>query len=537
VPYQAYGLSMALPFWEALAREKMDYTDLAWLRGLGKARLALGANDNARLDVAPYGDFYGWSTDQTVQVLRTAAARFQDGLAEAAAQRWLQAGHRTTDLPSLWYEVQEYITYDPGVVAADVTALPLDTALYDLQAGVLRSSWQPGALTLTFKAGVFGGRSNFDRVKAGGVGHITWGHDHNDDMSFWLYQAGWLAPEAAGYDAGTTANYTYKANQTAYHNSVLIDGQGMLGETRGASASETAYPWFFSRDAHTLQRAKGTAHYAVSAASGPALFDASLGLSRWDRVALLARDRYAMVHDDLVASSSHTYEWVCHFPDSATPDTASGWIEGLAHNGQALGVRMVAPASWSATTGSQTAQSINKLEPDGSIGYVRVRPTAAAAAQKLLAVLVPMAQTAWASRPAIAPLSSSEGLGAVVSAGSLQEKWIFGTANASAAAVAAGGGLSLTGSLVGLAAYTGSAVSRAVLVNPGTLADQSGARELLTSKSATMIEAEASGSALTVTGTAIQGFRAYAPAATTVTLNGAPVAFKRSGAYVLYGAQ
>jgi hypothetical protein len=494
------------------------------LRALGRFRLALMAPDGHEL--ATYGDFYGWSADQSVQILRTAAARFHDGLAEAAARRWLAANKRTSYLPDVWYTVFEYIAYDPTVVAADVTRLPLDSALPDLQTAVLRSSWSVDALTLTFKASPYGGRSNYDRVKSGGYGHICWGHDHNDDMSFWLYAAGWLAPEAPGYDAANNGSYAYKANQTAYHNSLLVDGKGMLGDSRTAGDSEVQYPWFFQRDAHTLVPGTGTAHYAVTAASGPGLFAAGT-LTRWDRVALLARGRFAVVHDDLASASAHTFDWVSHFPD-AVASTSGGWIEGRVDTARVLGVRVVAPASYAASAGTQTAQSLTSFDADGTVGYVRVRPTSARTAQSFLMVLFPTTSAAWGAKPAISPLSSDEGAGMTVS-GEVTEQWIFQKPGATSRAA---GALALTSARVGVVGYAGGAVSRAMMVGAGTIADQNGARVLLATAGANAIEAELSGATLAVTGHGFATFTAYAPSVATVTVNGRAVGFTRSGSNV-----
>src|SRR5207253_7029213 len=160
---------------------------------------------------------------------------------------------------------------------------------------------------------------------------------------------------------------------------------GELGDTR-ASDDEWNNPWFYQRDASPLITATGTADYAVAGGRGAALYARSLGLSRWDRLVLLARNRYALVRDDIEAASSHTYDWICHFSDGANVDTASGWVQGVGKNGMSLGVRVVSPASWTATTGTQSANLTFLFEPDGSIAWVRVRPqTAAPAAQFLTA--------------------------------------------------------------------------------------------------------------------------------------------------------
>jgi hypothetical protein len=533
--YQQYGMAMALPFWMASRRAGFDRTDTGLLRGVGRMFLAATIPDNARQQILLHGDFTGWPREGMLQILRYAASRFHDGVAQAAANRWLAAGPRTGFVPDLFYDTFEFIGYDPSVPATNPHTLPLDTDLPDLQASVLHSTWDAGDLVLAFKAGPYGGRANFDRMKAGGMPgeHFPWGHSHNDDMSFWLYGGGtWLAPEAAGYDAGQrTGTGTIWANETQYHNGLLVDGKGELGDVRN-SDSEWNNPWFYDRDA-TLLPSASTADYAVTGGRGANLYDASLGLTRWDRLLVLARKRYALVHDDIAATAAHTYDWLCHFPDAASAD-GKGWIEGAAKNGMTLGVRIVSPASWTMTKGLQSETHTDLFEPDGSIGFVKVRPDAPpSATQQFLAALVPVKSAAWGSHMAIDALSSADrGAGAVIAPGTaLEERWIFsGPAGDGKAA----GDLALATSLVGMAGYNAGEPTRGFLAGAGKISDQSGSRELLSSISARAIEADLQGTNLVVTGDGIADFRVYAPAATTVTLNGTTVDWGREGSVVVF---
>src|SRR5438045_2411916 len=191
-------------------------------------------------------------------------------------------------------------------------------------------------------------------------------------MTFWLFGRGaWLAPEAIGYDAGKSTDYQYPANQTAYHNAILVDGTGQLGDTR-VSDSNYNNPWFFSRVSVPLFTPVGTADYAIAGGRGAQLFASTLKVSRWDRMVVLARGRYALVRDDIEAASTHAYDWICHFNDNVrTTDAASGWIQGIGKNQQSLGVRVLSPSSWTFTTGTQTAQLMDQFDPDAQVSWVR----------------------------------------------------------------------------------------------------------------------------------------------------------------------
>jgi hypothetical protein len=533
-PYEVYGLSMALPFWTALARTGADYTNLGILKGYGGFRLGAMVPDQPRAMLLPYGDFTGWPTQGTIEILRYAAGRFGDRTAEAVAQAWLTGG-RGSFVPELWYELFEFLYYAPSVQALPRAQWPLDSSFPDAQAAVLKSSWNNLDLQLGFKAGPYGGRANFDRLKIGGApgGWLAWGHDHNDDMSFWLFGNGvWLAPEAMGYTAGNNISATNPANYTSYHNSLLVDGNGLLGDVR-ASDSNWNNPWFFARDAVPLLQATGTADYAFTGGRGANLFDPALGVSRWDRLVVLARHRYALVRDDFASSTPRLVDWVCHFSDGVSVDTGSGWLQGIAKSGQSLGVRVIAPAQWSATTGAQTATLMSKFDPDGSTAWARVRPSVAAAETQFLTALVPVSQAAWSSRPAIGALQAADSAaGAVIAPGSaLEERWIFSRPGA---AVKAAADLQLSSALAGMAARSAGRPSRALLVGPGSLSDQGGARLLLSSQSARSIEVDLQGTTLVASGDAIADFRAFAPGATAATVNGAPVAVSFAGNLLVY---
>jgi len=537
LPYEGYGLAYALPFWQAMRRAGSDYTDIGLLRGYGSFFLYAGIPDAPKQVILPFADFTHWPGQMVVQISRFGASRFGDRFAEAAAQRYLNAVGRGSFLPELWYDVFEFIGYDPTVTAGDPHALPLDGFFPDIGSAALHTSWDPGDFAVGFKAGVYGGRANFNRLALQGSpagGWINWGHDHNDDLGFWLFGRGvWLAPEAMGYDAGKSTDYTYPANQSAYHNVLLVDGIGELGDTR-SSDSNWGNAWFFSRISTPLFTPTGTADYAIAGGAGAQLFASTLQIARWDRIVILARGRYALVRDDIESASAHAYDWICHFNDGVSVDTASGWVQGIGKSGQSLGVRVLAPASWTATTGTQTAQQMNQFDPDAQVSWVRVRPASNTASAQFLNALVPLAAAQWASRTPVNRLDDNDvGAGAVVSPGSsLEERWIFARAGTPGKAA---GDLVLTGSQAGMAARdaAGSPV-RAALFGPGSIADQSGGRMLLSTQSASAIEAKLAGATLSVTGNPVRDFQAYAPGASAVTLNGVSVSATFAGGSVTY---
>ena len=60
LPYEGYGLSMALPFWQAMRHAGRDYTDMGVLRGYGRFFLYAGTADAPQQVIVPFGDFTHW---------------------------------------------------------------------------------------------------------------------------------------------------------------------------------------------------------------------------------------------------------------------------------------------------------------------------------------------------------------------------------------------------------------------------------------------------------------------------------------------
>jgi hypothetical protein len=122
----------------------------------------------------------------------------------------------------------------------------------------------------------------------------------------------------------------------------------------------------------------------------------------------------------------------------------------------------------------------------------------------------------------------------VIAPGSvLEERWIFGRAGGDGYAA---GDLALTSSLAGMAARNAGAPARSLLIGPGKLSDRDGTRELLSSTSAKMIEADLQGATLAVTGDGISDFRAYAPDTTAVRINGQAASATLLDGVVIYPA-
>lgn len=310
------------------------------------------------------------------------------------------AGGLTSWPPSQRGLITSAIVYDESIAPiappSNGAAWALDYAADDLSLFLARSGWNDGGAMLGFKAGVYGGHGNFDRLKANGPpgGSLDFGHDHADDMTMFFFADGeWLTTSVPAYFIGR-ANGSPQGNKTRYANSLLVDGNGQLGEGV-RSGSIQGSPWFFDRVA-TMPIKASTAHYAFVLGAGSRLYDAATGLDTFGRAVLFVDRETPVVRDVVRAKSAHRFDVVWHAIDGVTRD--GDWLELHAKNDRALGVRVVSPPGFALDTESQTAVHLDKFDPDGAMTAALVHPATATSAVTFLSVLVPARASAWASR-------------------------------------------------------------------------------------------------------------------------------------------
>ena len=526
--YLSYGFIWHLPFVEALKRSgREDLTDLALLRGLGTARAHVQIPDQPNAFFLSFGDFVGFGEDDQLSPLRFAASRYGSRLAQLAADRWTAGTPRYTYGPESARQVFEYLFYDPAVPAAELAQEPLDWYGKDLQAVAFRSGWEKGALLFAMKSGPYGGKTAAAQVAAGNPAFptINFAHDHADDNGFWLYGSGaWLAPEAAGYYIGHPDSPGPQANQTAFHNSLLVDGTGQLGEgVRANGDSSGAYSWFQQRQGGIPFQAS-TAHHAYAVAEGAKLYPTAMGLSRFDRHALFLDRRFVVLRDAISASAPHDFGWLVHVLDQATRE--GSWVKDASKGGQVLGVAVVSPDSFSFSTTSQSAPSGDALDPDGAVSAVTITPSAPAAEATFLTALVPTTADAWATRPTVRAIDAAQpSAGLEIVEPDRTSRAVFNTLPDG---VRDAGGLHLEG-LAGAVSYAAGAPVRALVVQGRALSD--GGRALLVLEgTSNALEADGLGADNVLLSGQLDGAATvWAPHATHAWLNGSEVPFTRDG--------
>jgi MYXO-CTERM domain-containing protein len=532
--YLLYGLSWYLPFVSALKRTtSIDVGDLGLVKHFPRAFAYSQLPERPSQYLLMHGDFYGFSPDMGLMPLRYAATRYRDPVAQATADTWMRGTSASTYAPELNQRVFEFLFYDPTVSSTNLSTLPLDWYGDNQQTAVFRSGWGKGSLLFALKNGPYGGMAGWKWLQSGMEprGTLNFGHDHADDNGFYLYGNGsWLAPEAAGYYIGHASSPGPAANQTVFHNSLTIDGVGQLGEgVRERSDSAAAYSWYSGRKGG-IPFFGSSEHFGYTIGDGSTLYAATTGLRRWDRHALFLDRRWVVLRDVVQATKSHVYRWSCHFMNGATRE--GSWLHGRGENRQALGVAVVAPASFDATFTQQRPAQIQRLNSAGSVVNAEVKPTAASANTTFLTALVPTPESAWATRPTVKALDAKvPDAGLTVTEGTTSSSAIF---NDLPEQRRVAGGLVLTG-LSGVVRYEGTTPTRALLVRGTSLADAS--RTLLSQGSATgLLEADGLNTeTLRLSGTALSTPRVHAPRATRVLWNGADVPFQREGDAIVVG--
>ncbi|HYO51350.1 DUF4962 domain-containing protein [Archangium sp.] len=532
--YVMYGLSWYLPFVSALERVTgVDVGDLVLVKALPRALAATQLPERPNQSLLLHGNFYGISPDMGLMPLRYAATRYRDTVAQATADTWMRGTPSNTYAPELNQRVFEFLFYDASLRSADLRALPLDWYGDNQQVAVFRGGWEKGSLLFALKNGPYGGMAGWQWLKSGMEPHgiLNFGHNHADDNGFYLYGNGsWLAPEAPGYYIGHTSSPGPAANQTVFHNSLTIDGVGQLGEgVRDRSDSAASYSWYLGRKGG-IPFFGSTDHFGYTIGDGSTLYPSTLGLRRWDRHALFLDRRWVVLRDVVQASKSHVYRWSCHFLNGATRE--GGWLHGRGENGQALGVAVVAPASFDAAFSEQRPVSIQKFNPTGSVINAEVKPTTSSAHVTFLTALVPTQESAWASRPVVKALDArTPEAGLKVTEGT---STVYALFNDLPGQSREAGGFRLAG-LAGVVRYEGTSPTRALLVQGTSLADAS--RTLISQADATrVLEADGLASDTPRLSGNVQGSpRIHAPRATRVLWNGVDVPFRREGDFIVVG--
>ncbi len=237
-----------------------------------------------------FGDSLRWPWNGPDFMLRYLAGRYQDPVAQAAAE----------SLSSEAISVNEgacfnLLWHDPAVPAVLPPDLPTRHHFEDKGLVVMRSDWRGDESVFGFLCGPHAGRHALTRYPQ----CIGGGHMAPAAGTFQLFAHGdWLINDGA-----------YSKKFTAYHNTLLVNGAGQTGE---------GGEWFECRELRQEKRGpairtftSGAGYALVSADVAPA-YSPAAGLTRYLRHVVAVDPDCWVILDDVAAAAPATFEILFH---------------------------------------------------------------------------------------------------------------------------------------------------------------------------------------------------------------------------------
>ncbi|MFO7156094.1 MAG: DUF4962 domain-containing protein [Pseudomonadota bacterium] len=414
--YLNYGFDSLIPYAVALVRKKggPDYADNHAVRDYPTVRrFSMLPSFEHRRDFGPlWGNFGGVPNENTLLAVFYVVRTFRDEYAAWYAHRFLDgAVNGRIDMsswaPGLRGVLLSSILYDERVEPVppphNGAAWELDYFAKDLSLWLSRTSWQDEGGLLALKTGVFGGHGNFNRLAKGDEwpgGVINFGHDHADDNGIFFFADGeWITSPVPGYWIGRP-NGAPEANRTKYANSLLIDGEGQLGEGVRTCHMRSC-PWFFERIG-TIPIRGSTAHFSYALGAGSRLYPKEKGLRTFGRSVLYVDREIPVIRDVVRADQPRRFEVVYHAMDGVARD--GDWLRLHSKNGRAGALRVVSPPDFALRTEIQSLVHTEKFDPDGSMTAAFIRPQQDASEVIFLVALAPVRVADWERRPSIEPI-------------------------------------------------------------------------------------------------------------------------------------
>ncbi|WBB54726.1 heparinase II/III family protein [Verrucosispora sp. WMMD573] len=256
-----------------------------------------------------HGDCHDRRSGHSVALYHKFAAVYRDGrarwLADRVAERyfWREAyasGVKPGVMPEAGYEL---LWYDPSVLAEDPTRTVATTAHFpDLGQVTARTGWHDAAAFVSFKAAPGGGHQAWDSAERfrrdKGWETLNAGHHHPDAGAFVFGAHGAFLAVDDGY---------CNRKRAAYHNLVLVDGQGWAGEDRYHVYKDLPY----ERQAR-LRDVLATDGVVHATAESAAMFDPALGVRQVDRTLVFTPAGRLVILDELAAEQPRGWTFLLH---------------------------------------------------------------------------------------------------------------------------------------------------------------------------------------------------------------------------------
>ncbi|HYF49289.1 MAG TPA: heparinase II/III family protein [Planctomycetota bacterium] len=311
--YGAYGIEQRLQYYQAAQRclgedlyGESDRKSIQWFLH------QLLPDFQPRRNSLWWGDNPGhYDAHGPVHSLLALASRFNDGTAQAMAlECWRRGIGRQCGMMSF-----DLLWYNPAVAEESLERSALSHHFTDLDLVCARSSWTEDATLVSFLCGPYQGH----RVKEFHSGDLGGAHVHPDTASIQLYSRGEVLLADPGYEF---------IKHTSYHNTVLVDGIGQLGE--GLKWYNTNRVLHFGGSAEVL-------HFCENGESVAWVGDAAkmylpeAGLKQFRRHVLYLRPDLLIVLDELQSQEPRVFTQLWH-TQSGLNDSGGryGFVQGKA---------------------------------------------------------------------------------------------------------------------------------------------------------------------------------------------------------------
>jgi hypothetical protein len=260
-----------------------DFGDV-WEGALTRAR---GGEEYARV-------YPGGRLQSNFNVMYRVAARLRDPEAQAVAARCASFGH--SNLEEYW----TLLWRDAGLAAAPIDTLPLRRHFEDSGVVYLRSSWEPDATAIAFKAGPPEGHRATRLLPLVPEWRLSSGHAHPDAGSFIVWSRRRYLVGDTGY-AGLASSRD--------HNTLTFGGAGQ-GVEGGHDVWE-GVPYEQLDRIRITEASLAGRGVRIVAELAPGYPD-SLGLTRATRTFTYDGDRTIRVADTVEAARPQPVEWRLH---------------------------------------------------------------------------------------------------------------------------------------------------------------------------------------------------------------------------------
>jgi len=315
IVYWRYGVPWIVSYLDVLRdAEGLDWFDRSsYLRETFWFRLYQSAPDLER--IVDHGDCHDRRSGHSVALYSKLAAEYRIPQAQWLAHKvatehlWREA-YESGVKPGVRPEAyQELLWHDPDVPSVGVEDLPTSRFFPDLGVVSARTSWEPDAVAVSFKASPGGGHkawrlSHDERARTGWV-TLNAGHHHPDSGSFVLLGHGAYLAVDDGYAS---------RKRTDQHNGILVDGLGFDNENRYHVFEDLPVDRTAEILTHTF--AAGWAH-AVSESG--AMYAPDLGVERVRRHLVMTPSGVVVLLDDLRAAVDRRWTWLLQTDNPAQP--------------------------------------------------------------------------------------------------------------------------------------------------------------------------------------------------------------------------